>query len=239
MADLFLQPDWPAPASVRALVTTRAHGNLADHVGDEKSAVAARRAALRARLPAEPLWLTQVHGTRCVAAESAAAGVEADASFARSAHHVCAVLTADCLPILFCDETGTTVAAAHAGWRGLAAGVVESTVAAMAAPGERLLAWLGPAIGPSAFEVGDEVRTAFVADDPSARSAFVAKANGKWCCDLYALARRRLARLGVSRVFGGGHCTYTDTALFYSYRRERTTGRMASLIWLADAPPDR
>ncbi|MBI5784660.1 MAG: peptidoglycan editing factor PgeF [Rhodocyclales bacterium] len=231
MADSFLIPDWPAPANVRALVTTREYGNLADHVGDDRSAVAARRAELRRHLPAEPLWLSQVHGSRCVEAEKAAAGTEADASVARSANQVCAVLTADCLPVLLCDEAGTVVAAAHAGWRGLLGGVLESTVAAMAVPPVRLLAWLGPAIGPAAFEVGAEVRTAFVADDPDAFSAFALRPNGKWSCDLYELARQRLARLGVARVFGGGRCTYTETALFYSYRRERETGRMASLIW--------
>jgi hypothetical protein len=230
MAD-FLIPDWPAPANVRALVTTRAHGNLADHVDFEKSAVAARRAALRQHLPAEPFWLNQVHGRRCVAAEGGVAGTEADASFARSIGQVCAVLTADCLPVLFCDETGTVVAAAHAGWRGLLGGVIESTVAAMAVPPESVLAWLGPAIGPAAFEVGEEVRAAFVSENPDAFSAFVVRPNGKWSCDLYALARQRLARLGIARVFGGGRCTYTEMALFYSYRRERDTGRMASLIW--------
>jgi len=230
MAD-FLIPDWPAPGNVRALVTTRAHGNLAEHVNFEKSAVAARRAALRRHLPAEPHWLSQVHGNRCVAAEGASAGVEADASFARSANQVCAVLTADCLPILFCDVAGTVVAAAHAGWRGLLGGVVEATVAAMAVPPERVMAWLGPAIGPAAFEVGEEVRTAFVSDDPDAFSAFVVRPNGKWSCDLYMLARQRLASLGVMQVFGGGRCTHAETALFYSYRRERETGRMASLIW--------
>lgn len=232
MADLFLKPDWPAPANVRALVTTRAFGNLADHVGDEKSAVVARRAMLRQHLHAEPLWLTQVHGQRCVAAERGVAGTEADASFARSTGQVCAVLTADCLPVLFCDESGSVVAAAHAGWRGLLGGVIEATVAAMAVPPERVLAWLGPAIGPAAFEVGEEVRTAFVSDDPDAFSAFVVRPNGKWSCDLYVLARQRLARLGVARIHGGGRCTYTETALFYSYRRERDTGRMASLIWI-------
>lgn len=232
MADLFLKPDWPAPANVRSLVTTRAFGNLADHVGDEKSAVAARRAALRQHLPADPFWLTQVHGQRCVPAEGGVAGTEADASFARSPGRVCAVLTADCLPILFCDESGSVVAAAHAGWRGLLGGVIEATVAGMAVPAERVLAWFGPAIGPAAFEVGEEVRTAFVSDDPDAFSAFVVRPNGKWSCDIYALARLRLARLGVARVHGGGRCTYTETALFYSYRRERATGRMASLIWI-------
>jgi YfiH family protein len=227
----FIIPDWPAPAKVRALVTTRAHGNLADHVDFEKSAVAARRAALCQLLPAEPLWLTQVHGNRCVAVDEATTGVEADASLARTAGHVCAVLTADCLPILFCDEAGSVVAAAHAGWRGLLGGVIESTVTAMAVPPQRLMAWLGPAIGPAAFEVGEEVRIAFVANDPDAFSAFTARPNGKWLCDLYALARQRLGRLGVTRVFGGGRCTYTEADLFYSYRRERDTGRMASLIW--------
>lgn len=232
MADFFLKPEWPAPANVRSLVTTRAFGNLADHVGDEKSAVATRRAALREYLPAEPLWLTQVHGTRCAPAETAVAGIEADASWASSPRRVCAVLTADCLPIVLCDDAGTKVAAAHAGWRGLAAGVVESTVAAMAVAPGSLMAWLGPAIGPSAFEVGDEVRAAFVAADAGTQAAFVAKPNGKWLCDLYALARRRLANLGVTRIFGGGRCTYTETDAFYSYRRERETGRMASLVWL-------
>jgi YfiH family protein len=232
MTDFFLKPDWPAPANVRALVSTRAFGNLADHVGDEKSAVATRRAALRAHLPAEPLWLTQVHGTRCVDAVASPAGIEADASWAGSPRAVCAVLTADCLPILFCDAAGTKVAAAHAGWRGLAAGVVEATVAAMAVAPERLIAWLGPAIGPSAFEVGDEVRDIFIGRDPAAESAFVARQPGKWWCDLYALARLRLARLGVSAIFGGQHCTCSETELFYSYRRERETGRMASLVWL-------
>jgi hypothetical protein len=226
----FLIPDWPAPANVKALVTTRAHGNLAHHVGDQKSAVAARL-ALRAHLPAEPAWLTQVHGTRCVEAEGVESATEADASTTRTPGVVCAVLTADCLPILLCDDTGTVVAAAHAGWRGLVSGVVESTVAAMAVPGERLLAWLGPAIGPTAFEVGDEVRAAFVSIDAGAGDAFVAQPNGKWLCDLYALARRRLAAMGVTRVSGGDRCTFTETHAFYSYRRERETGRMASLIW--------
>lgn len=230
MAD-FLIPEWPAPRNVRAMVTTRAYGNLADHVGDDKSAVAARRAALRQHLPAEPLWLTQVHGSRCVAVEDAPAGVEADASFARSANRVCAVLTADCLPVLLCDAAGTVVAAAHAGWRGLLGGVIEATVGAMAVPPQHLLAWLGPAIGPAVFEVGEEVRIAFVSDDPDAFLAFTARPGGKWLCDLYILARQRLARLGVVRVFGGGRCTFAETALFYSYRRERETGRMASLIW--------
>lgn len=230
MAD-FLVPDWPVPANVRALVTTRAHGSLADHVDYQKSAVAARRAELRRQLPDEPVWLTQVHGTRCVEAEASARGVEADASVARTPGVVCAVLTADCLPVLLCHEAGSVVAAAHAGWRGLAAGILEATISAMAAPGDRLLAWLGPAIGPAAFEVGADVVSAFTADDAGAASAFVVKTDGKWGCDLYALARRRLRGMGVERVYGGGHCTFNDEQYFYSYRREGVTGRMASLIW--------
>lgn len=230
MAD-FLIPDWPVPTNVRAFATTRAHGNLADHVAYEKSAVAARRAELRRHLPGEPVWLSQVHGTRCVEAEASAPGVEADASVARTPGVVCAVLSADCLPILLCDEAGCAVGAVHAGWRGLAAGVLEAAVAAMAIPGERLLAWLGPAIGPTAFEVGDEVRAAFVTDDPAAADAFVAGRPGKWGCDLYALARRRLRARGVERVFGGRFCTFSEAGRFYSYRREGVTGRMASLIW--------
>jgi YfiH family protein len=232
----FIVPDWPAPANVRSLVTTRAHGNLADHVGDQESAVVARRAELLRHLPSEPLWLSQVHGTRCVVAETATAGVEADAAAAHTPGVVCAVLTADCLPVLLCDDAGTAVAASHAGWRGLAAGILESTVAAMAIPGQRLMAWLGPAIGPSAFEVGDDVVAAFASGDADARAAFVARPNGKWLCDLYLLARMRLHALGVERISGGGFCTYGEDERFYSYRRERNTGRMASLIWLSKDP---
>jgi hypothetical protein len=187
---------------------------------------------LRRHLPDEPLWLNQVHGIRCVRAEAAVAGVEADAVTARSAGKVCAVLTADCLPVLLCDEAGSVVAAAHAGWRGLAAGVLESTVAEMAVPGRQLLAWLGPAIGPAVFEVGGEVVAAFTANDRAAVAAFKARLNGKWHCDLYALARRRLQALGLTRISGGGLCTYSDGERFYSYRRDGATGRMASLIWI-------
>jgi YfiH family protein len=231
----FVLPDWPAPARVRALATTVSVGNLAGHVGDDEVTVATNRAALRRHLPDEPLWLNQVHGIRCVRAEVAVAGIEADAVTTRSPGKVCAVLTADCLPVLMCDEAGGVVAAAHAGWRGLAAGVLESTVAEMAVPGKQLLAWLGPAIGPSAFEVGDEVVAAFTAGDAGAMAAFKAKPNGKWHCDLYALARRRLMALGLTRIFGGGLCTYSDGARFYSYRRDghsNDSGRMASLIWI-------
>lgn len=239
---VFLFPDWPAPAPVRALVTTRAGGvsrgsyaglNLATHVGDEPAAVAANRKLLRVHLPAEPRWLTQVHGVSCVAAESAPLNVEADASATGVAGVVCAVLTADCLPLLLCDDRGTAVAAVHAGWRGLAEGVIEAAICAMGLPAERLLVWLGPAIGPTAFEVGDDVRAAFLARDAGAAAAFLPR-EGKWHCDLYALARRRLAAAGVRRVFGGGLCTLSDAGRFYSFRRDgAASGRMASLVWLA------
>ena len=237
-------PHWDVPANVRALQTTRNGGfssapwdsfNLGDHVGDAPEAVAANRQGLRSRLPGEPAWLKQVHGTLAVNADLGPKNVEGDAAYARQPRQVCAVLTADCLPVLFCDRRGTVVAAAHAGWRGLQAGVLESTLAAMAVPGADVLAWLGPAIGPRCFEVGDEVRDAFVAADPEAEQAFVPAAAGKWLCDIYLLARQRLQRAGVSAISGGGECTVSEAARFFSYRRDGVTGRMASLIWLADA----
>lgn len=240
---LLLEPDWPAPTRVRALVTTRLGGvseppydsfNLADHVGDDPQAVAEnrRRLVTTAGLPAEPRWLRQVHGADAVAARTAASDACADASFTDTADTVCAVLTADCLPILLADEQGERVAALHAGWRGLAGGVIESTLGAWGGPAQRTLAWLGPAIGPRAFEVGEEVRSAFVDDDPASARAFVPGRPGHWYADLYALARRRLHACGVAQVWGGNRCTVSDAELFYSYRRDGTTGRMASLIWL-------
>ena len=240
--DESIVPDWPAPANVHALTTTRRRGvsrgpyadfNLADHVGDDPAAVAANRTRLRLHLPAEPLWLRQVHGTRCVIAEDSVAGVEADASASFTPGTVCAVLTADCLPVLFCDVQGTAVAAAHAGWRGLAAGVLEKSALALRRPPEDVIAWLGPAIGTAAFEVGDEVRAIFVAHDAEAARAFVPHGAGKWLCDLHELARQRLAAFGIRRVAGADFCTATDADRFYSYRRDGATGRMASLIWLA------
>ena len=234
-------PDWDAPAAVRALVTTRAGGvsappydgfNLAAHVGDQAANVAENRRRLRELLPAEPLWLTQVHGTEVLRAEAPEPGSSADACVARRPGLVCAVLSADCLPVLFCDDAGRVVAAAHAGWRGLAAGVLERTVAAMEVAPEHVMAWFGPAIGQAAFEVGPEVRAAFCAHDPHAAAAFAARPKGKWLCDLNALARQRLAQAGVTRVCGGGLCTYADPGRFYSYRRDGVTGRMAALIWL-------
>ena len=235
----WITPDWPAPPNVRALITTRGGGvslgpyasmNPADHVGDEPQAVTANRALLRAALPSEPFWLKQIHSE--IVAEAGVGPVEADACIARAAKQVCAVLTADCLPVLFCAADGSVVGAAHAGWRGLCAGVLERTIAAMGIPGAQILAYLGPAIGPRAFEVGPEVRDAFIALDDAATDAFVPHANGKYLADLYLLARQRLARLGVTQVSGGAECTYRDVERFFSYRRDGVTGRMASLVWI-------
>lgn len=235
-----IHPDWPAPPNIRSLVTTRVGGisqppydsfNLGSHVGDFPEAVAANRASLREHCPSEPKWLNQVHGKALARADGRVSPVDADASVAFESGTVCAVLTADCLPVLFCDRQGTRVAAAHAGWRGLAAGVLEASVAAMQCETENVLAWLGPAIGPQAFEVGDEVREIFVRDMPEAESAFVQKQPGKWLADIYLLAQLRLARVGVTDVHGGGFCTYSDRERFFSYRRDGATGRMASLIW--------
>ena len=237
----WIVPDWPAPPNVRALITTRAGGasrgayaglNLGLLSGDDSGDVARNRANLRQWLPAEPLWLRQVHGTTVVEADGTEENPEADAALARRPGRVCAVLTADCLPLLLCDELGTIVAAVHAGWRGLCAGVIGQTLRAMDRPAQTLLAYLGPAIGPAAYEVGAEVREAFVDADAQADTAFVPGKPGKFHADLYALARLRLARGGVARVYGGGYCTYTERERFYSYRRDGITGRMASLIWM-------
>jgi len=241
----FIIPDWPAPANVRAAVTTRIGGvshapydsfNLATHVGDDPATVRENRVRLRAAsaLPAEPLWLKQVHGVAVVDAAQGGMEPEADGAFAAQPGAVCAVLTADCLPVLLCNRAGTKVAALHAGWRGLAGGVIEAGVKALAHPGSELLAWLGPAIGPACFEVGPEVRAAFVLQDAQAVQAFHAAGEIKYLADIYLLARQRLQCLGVSAVYGGGFCTVANSARFYSYRRDGATGRMASLIWLAD-----
>lgn len=238
-----LVPDWPAPATVRALQTTRLGGcsavpwdslNLGDHVGDDPACVRTNRARLRSGLPNEPTWLKQVHGTGVVdAALRGSDAIEADAAYTRLQGVVCVVMTADCLPVLFCNRAGTVVAAAHAGWRGLQAGVLEATIAAMAeAPGE-LLAWLGPAIGPACFEVGNEVREAFIGCDSEAAEAFVSSSPGKWLADIYWLAKRRLNAVGLTSIHGGGLCTVSDREQYFSYRRDGVTGRMATLIWLA------
>lgn len=243
MAELaFIRPDWPAPPTVRAVATTRAGGsssgawaglNLGDHVDDDPAAVAANRACLEAALdlPAPPRWLRQVHGI-AVTIPGRREPAESDAAVTREAGRVLAILTADCLPVLFAHRDGRVIGAAHAGWRGLAAGVLEATLAAMDCRPADVMAWLGPAIGPAAFEVGDEVRTAFLDADPGAGAAFVANARGRWQADLAALARRRLGAAGVTAVYGGELCTLADPSRFYSHRRDGRTGRMASLIWI-------
>lgn len=239
----WIAPDWPAPPNVGAAFTTRAGGvslapfdslNLGDHVGDDRAAVAENRRRLvgTLALPAGPLWLSQVHGTAVVDAATAAHGVEADASVAFAPGTVCAVMTADCLPVLFADLHGTRVAAAHAGWRGLAAGVLEETVRSLDCPPGEILAWLGPAIGPEAFEVGAEVQEAFLAGDAEAATCFRPSVPGHWYADLHALARQRLAACGVGGIYGGGLCTYSDPERFFSYRRDGATGRMAGVVWL-------
>ena len=236
-----IQPDWPAPAAVRACSTTRDGGvsagpwrslNLATHVGDDPRAVSENRARLSARLglPDAPQWLDQVHGTRVHL--PASDSLCADACVEDRPGRVCVVLTADCLPVLLCNTAGTRVAVAHAGWRGLLAGILERTVAAFDDEPGQLLAWLGPAIGPQAFEVGDEVRAAFLVEDPASGGLFAANGSGRWMADLCGLARLRLGRCGVGTVTGGGWCTLSEPARFFSYRRDGMTGRMASLIWL-------
>ncbi|MEN2397891.1 peptidoglycan editing factor PgeF [Pseudomonas halotolerans] len=236
----WLIPDWPAPGWVKACVTTRTGGvsqapfdslNLGDHVGDEPAAVAENRRRLTDRLAIRPAWLQQVHGTAVVEADPARVAT-ADASWSATPGIACTAMTADCLPVLFCNRAGTRVAAAHAGWRGLANGVLEATLDRLEVPADEVLAWLGPAIGPQAFEVGPEVREAFVTQLPQAAQAFVPSHNaGKLLADIYALARLRLAARGVTAVYGGGQCTVTDPR-FFSYRRNPRTGRFASLIWL-------
>jgi len=249
-------PDWPTPKNVRALQTTRNGGasaapfdtlNLGDHVGDAPLAVERNRMLLQPLLPCEPVWLKQVHGTVVADAGHAACWPQADACTTSHPGAVCVVMTADCLPVLLCDEQGSVVAAAHAGWRGLCEGVIEQTVRAMNVPPQTLMAWLGPAIGPQAFEVGEEVRKAFVTKQPEAAAAFIpaplthAGEDGvltpgegkKWYADIYQLAYLRLHALGTTRIYGGGFCTYTERNRFFSYRRDGTTGRMGTFIWIA------
>lgn len=243
MNELFLTPDWPAPNYVQALSSTRLGGvskppydslNLGSHVGDDASLVRQNRLMLKelAALPNEPDWLHQVHGQGVVqASNDRQKPVDADASWTDAAGVVCAVQTADCLPVLFCCKTQPKVAAAHAGWRGLSAGVLEQTLASLNVNPQEIMAWLGPAIGPAAFQVGTEVREAFVSQHASAAAGFVADGE-RWLADIYALARIRLAACGVNEIYGGGHCTFREDDLFFSYRRDKTTGRQASMIWI-------
>jgi YfiH family protein len=236
-----ITPDWPAAANVRALCTTRAGGasggtfagmNLSTRVGDDPRAVALNRVTLREHVPADPIWLDQVHGTDVVEAEHAAPAAPADGAVVRTRRRVCAILTADCLPILLAARAGDVVAVAHAGWRGLARGIIEATLAQMNVAGEDVIAWLGPGISQAAYEVGTDVHDSFVGPDPGAREAFRPGAPGKYHADLYALARRRLRAAGVVAVHGGGFCTFGESARFYSYRRDSKTGRMATLVWM-------
>ncbi|HEX6317557.1 MAG TPA: peptidoglycan editing factor PgeF [Burkholderiales bacterium] len=209
-------PEWPVPPHVRAVMTLKGTGHE----------------ELRAVLPGEPAWLQQVHGTRVVRLDRQAVDARGDAAITRARNTVCAIKVADCMPVLLADEAGTVVGGAHAGWRGLSAGVIEATIDAMGVGGKSLVAWLGPAIGPRVYEVGDEVRRAFLEGDEEAKAAFVPTRPGHWLLDLYAVARRRLRRAGVERIFGGGFCTYSEPERFYSYRRDGSTGRMAAMIWL-------
>ena len=242
MTDTWFEADWPAPPGIVAGCSYRHGGvsigrfaslNLAGHVGDDTDAVTENRRRLRAEvdLPAEPAWLQQVHGAEVCREPTTVRPAQADAAITRRRGVVCAVLTADCLPVLVAAADGGEVAAAHAGWRGLCAGVLETVVGEMAVAPETLLAWLGPAISQAAYEVGPEVRAQFVDRDPRAADCFVANQGGRWQADLYALARQRLAEAGVRQVFGGNRCTHAEADRFFSYRRDGQCGRMASFIF--------
>jgi len=243
MKDLFIQPNWPAPKNIKAYTTLRTHGvsqppydqlNLAEHVADNPQHVAMNRAILREtlKLPAEPIWINQTHSRIAIQASPDNRDGEADASFTDQPDQICVVLTADCLPILVCHRQGTQVAAIHAGWRGLLGGVIEATLDALALPAKETLIWLGPAISATYYEVGPEVRAAFLTQDPETMEAFSPSPNARWLADLYQLARIRLRKKGISAIYGGEYCTYSDPKRFYSYRRDGAkTGRFATLIY--------
>ncbi|SIO16546.1 peptidoglycan editing factor PgeF [Salinivibrio sp. ES.052] len=237
----YLQPDWPAPDNIQALTTTRTGGvsqgafagwNLGMHVGDEPNAVQQNRVTLARQVRGDITWLEQVHGTQVVRLPHYGPNLEADAAFTDVTGHVCTVMTADCLPVLYCSHDGRQVAAAHAGWRGLLHGVLETTLSMFADPSQCLV-WLGPAIGPQAFEVGEDVYLAFTSLSPEAKAAFMPKGDHKYLADLYVLATQRLRRAGVTAIYGGEFCTYQQADQFYSYRRDGQTGRMATCIWRA------
>ena len=238
----WLVPDWPAAPGVRAFVTTRAGGtsegeygtmNLGMNSGDDPARVAANRAIVRSHLPGDPAYLAQVHGANVVGVDAPTPGLaRADAAVATQPGRVAVVLTADCMPVFLCDRAGGSVAVAHAGWRGMAAGVIENAVRALRCDARDVLAWLGPTIGPDAFEVGPEVREAFVAHDAKADAAFRPHKPGKFMADLYHLAQQRLAAAGVSHVGGGGFCTFHEPSRFFSYRRVQKSGRMGAFIWI-------
>lgn len=239
-----IKPNWPVPDHIKAWSSTRIGGvseapfdtfNTATHVNDALAAVTKNREHLATALslPSHPVWLDQVHETTVLNLDHAFESNTADASFSTLTDNVCVVQTADCLPVLLCDRSGTAVAAVHAGWRGLCAGVLEAALAPFSASPDDMFVWLGPAISRAAFVVGDEVREAFIAQDENAENCFQ-KSKGKWLADLYGLARQRFNACGVDNIFGGDWCTYTDQEHFYSYRRDGVTGRMASLIWIAE-----
>jgi YfiH family protein len=239
-------PDWPAPSNVHAIQTTRQGGfsdapfeslNLGAHVQDQLITVVKNRQLLDQFVPAEPVWLNQVHGTNVVDAALSSCVQDADASFTTQSNVVCVTMTADCLPVLLCNKQGTAVAAIHAGWRSLCDGVIENAVLAMGLKAEELLAWLGPAIGPDAFEVGAEVRQAFIEKDTHAMQAFQPHAD-KWLANLYLLATQRLNNVGIKAIYGGGDCTYSSPERYFSFRRDGMTGRMATMIWLAKPSSD-
>lgn len=236
----WLQPDWPAPANIHAATTLRTGGasqglyaslNPATHVGDNPESVSQNRQTIKTLLdlPSEPVWLNQTHSNRAVKAIPTDTAQQADASYTDQLGVVCAVMTADCLPLLVCSSDGTEIAAIHAGWRGLLDGIIDNTIAALRS--SDLLVWLGPAIGPGRFEVGNDVRSAFVSKSSEHSPAFKQYGDGKWLADIYQLARINLAELGVNKIYGGGFCTVTDEERLYSYRRDKVTGRMATLIW--------
>jgi len=235
----FIIPDWPAPANVKAIQTTRLGGysvapygslNLGLHVQDDGLAVAKNRQLLSDYLPSQPVWLNQVHGVEVIDVTKSLCVQDADASFSKNKNVVCVTMTADCLPVLLCNQQGTAVASIHAGWRSLCDGVIEATIKMMGVESEELMAWLGPAIGPDAFEVGSEVREAFIAQDAQADQAFKAYGD-KWLGDLYGIAKQRLNKQGLNKIYGGGECTYSTPSRYFSFRRDGLTGRMATMIW--------
>lgn len=245
--DIAIQPNWPAPKNVKAYATLRTGGvslppyqqlNLGRSTQDDPAAIAKNRALLQSvlALPSEPIWIKQTHSTTALPALPEHRLKECDATYTDQPNRVCIVLTADCIPVLLCHREGTHVAAIHAGWRGLANGVIEATLKNLNLPNNQLLAWLGPAIGPSAFEVGPEVREQFLHVHPEAEFAFVPSPNQRWLANLYALATLALQKQGVTDIYGGDHCTYSEPEKFFSYRRDgKESGRMASLIWFSDS----
>lgn len=239
----YIFPDWPAPNNIACVTTTRAGGystntynslNLGLHVEDHEADVNKNRSLIKddLQLPAEPIWLNQIHGTKVLnVSGECPKNVTADAAYTNEIGVVCAVLTADCLPVLFCDQAGENIAVAHAGWRGLLNGVLENTIHALPVENNKIMCWLGPAIGPNKFEVGEEVVKEFVEKDARHKNAFQVQSNLKYLADIYQLAENILGFTGVQEMYGGKYCTYTEEEKFYSYRRDGQTGRMATLIW--------